>query len=593
MSFRNIFNAFKYLRSEGFLSTFSRTVEFLNQVFLKDKLYNKWIDQTELHSSFNNDSVHLRVKNIKISLIVPVYNTNIRYLKEMLSSVVNQSYPNWELCIADGGSREDVRELLESWMLKDQRIKVEFLGTNLGIAGNSNAGIIMATGDYVAFLDHDDTLAPCALFEIVRSVTMHPDSDFIYSDEDKLSEDGRRRFYPHFKPDFSPDMLRSCNYICHFTAIKRSLLDEVGLFRKGFEGSQDYDLFLRSTEKAKQVVHIPKILYHWRASKNSTSINRSSKNYASESGIKALSEHINRIGLKASVKGGFVLNTFKISYHFPQEKVSIIIPNRDHYDDLSRCIRSICDKSSYANYEIIVVDNGSVQRKLLDYYEHISRDDRIKIATWNQKFNYSELNNYGALHAVGSYLLFLNNDTVVINTDWIERMLEHACRPGVGAVGAKLYYPDGSIQHAGIILGIGGVAGHSHEFYSGKASGYMDRLKIVQNLSAVTGACMMIPKAIYKQVNGFDEAYQVAYGDVDLCLKLRKLGYLVVWTPYAELYHFESKSRGPEDTPEKLERFINEIMLFNTKWADVAINCDPYYNPNLTKLRKDFSINLS
>lgn len=590
ISFRNIYNLIFYLKNEGIVRTGHRVVEFLTQVFFKDQLYDRWI---QLHESNANDVICDYNDNvINISIVVPVYNCNIRYLSEMLESVRCQTYHHWELCIADGNSNDDVRSLLLAWQKNEPRARVIFLDENLGITGNSNAALSMAQGDFVAFLDHDDTLAPNALCELVKAITLHPDTDFIYSDEDKLTENSQKRFHPHFKPDWSPDTFRSYNYICHFTAIKRALLSDIGFFREGFEGSQDYDLFLRASERAVKIVHIPLILYHWRAIATSTSINPYSKSYAYDSGKNALTEHLVRMGTNGRVWSGATVNTYRITYELDNAKVSIIIPNKDHVSDLKRCINSILQKTKYANYEIIIIDNGSTQVELMNYYNKIISDDKIKVFNWYEEFNYSSINNYGASIADGSYLLFLNNDTEVVNQDWIDRMVEHAGRPEVGAVGAKLYYKDGSIQHAGIVVGINGMAGHAHRYFPMNSSGYMDRLKIIHNVSAVTGACLLVRTSVFNQVGGFDEAYQVAMGDVDLCMKIRACGFLIVWTPFAELYHYESSSRGADDSIEKQQRLEKEITRLNHLWDDIFRDGDPYYNRNLTLDKEDFSLRL-
>jgi GT2 family glycosyltransferase len=590
ISTRNILNFFYYLKNEGVLSAFQRSTDFLKQTFFKDRLYSEWINSYEKNTIDNTcDNI---VSGTLFSIIVPVFNTNVRYLNEMFESVLKQTYCHWELCIADGNSNQEVRSLLLSWKDKEPRVLITLLDRNLGIAENSNVALTLATGDFVVFLDHDDVLAPHALCELAKAVAQYPEVDFIYSDEDKLSEDSKRRFHPHFKPDWSPDTFRSYNYICHLTAIKNSLLERIGFFREGFEGSQDYDLFLRATESAAGIVHIPEILYHWRATNTSTSINPSSKSFRCESGKKALAEHLSRIGIKGQVSIGATVNTYRISYQNLNAKVSIIIPNKNHFDDLSRCINSILKRSTYTSYEIIVIDNGSTQTELLDYYNVLLSEPNIRIVSWKAEFNYSSINNYGASIANGDYLLFLNNDTLVINDDWIERMLEHAGRSTVGAVGAKLYYGDGSIQHAGIIVGINGTAGHAHRYFPMGSTGYMERLKIIQNVSAVTGACMLIRTSIFNQVGGFDEAYQVALGDIDLCMKIRSCGYLIVWTPYAELYHYESRSRGKEDTTEKKQRLCKESKLFHCRWSDIFKTGDPYYNKNLTLQKEDFSLNI-
>lgn len=527
----------------------------------------------------------------QISIIVPTYNTEKTFLIDMIKSVLGQTYSNWQLCIADGASKsKHIEKVLDSYAKKDKRIKVKYLSENKGIAGNSNEAISLATGDYIALLDHDDTLAPFALFEVVKAINKNPDADFIYSDEDKLSEDGKKRTNPHFKPEFAPDTLRSYNYICHLSVIKKELLNKVGYFREGFEESQDYDLILRCTEKAKKIIHIPKILYHWRMSENSVAQDPNAKPYAYESGKKALKEHLERIGLKATPRDGMFLGSYKIDYDILNNyKVSIIIPNKDHKEDLETCINSIIEKTAYKNYEIIIVENNSKEKSIFDYYKSLQTYDFIKIITWNKPFNYSAVNNYAVKHSNARILLFLNNDTEVITPNWLEEMISFTQRKDVGIVGAKLLYKDNTIQHGGVIIGIGGVAGHAFKYFNIDDDGYFGRLKIVQNLSAITGACLMIRKEVFEEVGGFDEGYPVAFNDIDLCMKVRDKNYLVVWTPYAMLYHHESKSRGYDDSPEKIERFNKETELFKKKWDYSLKNCDPYYNPNLTLEKEDFS----
>lgn len=529
----------------------------------------------------------------KISIICPIWNTPENFLTEMIESVANQTYYNWELCLSDGNSEnENIRKILNNYKNNDKRIKVKFLDKNLGISGNSNEALSLATGDYIGLLDHDDTLAHFALFEAVKAINENPDADFIYSDEDKLSEDGKRRFSPHFKPDFSPDTLRSYNYICHLSIFKKELLNNAGFFKDGYEGSQDYDLILRASEEAKNIIHIPKILYHWRISKNSTALWMDNKTYAFDSAKKALKDHLNRIGLNGKADDGLSKGSYKITYNINKDiLVSVIIPNKDHEEDLKRCIYSIMEKSTYKNFEIIVVENNSESESISKFYDSLtSKYCNIKIIKWNKPFNYSSVNNYAVEFAKGDILLFLNNDTEVINNGWMERMLEHVQRKDVGAAGAKLYYPNNTVQHGGVIIGILDVAGHSHKGFSRNSCGYINRLCVVQNLSAVTGACLMVRKEVFKEAGGFDENFILAYGDVDLCLKIRAKGYLIIWTPFSELYHYESITRGYEDTPEKRERINGEIKLFYNKWHDIFKKGDPYYNINLTKNKEDFSI---
>ncbi|MGE4547265.1 MAG: glycosyltransferase [Desulfurella sp.] len=529
--------------------------------------------------------------NPKISIVVPTWNTKENFLTEMIQSVLNQTYPNWELCVADGASNNNTKEVLKKYAQLDNRIKVKFLNNNKGIAGNSNEAIIISTGDYVALLDHDDLLTSDALYEVVRYINLYSDADFLYSDEDKISEDSKKVFDAHFKPDFSPDMLRSYNYIGHLCAIKRNLLDKVGYFRESFEGSQDYDIALRCTEQAKRIVHIPKILYHWRSTQESISRNPNTKPYAFESGKKALKEHLERIGLKGDIVDADVLGYYRINYkifNFP--KVSIIIPNKDHKDDLEKCINSIL-KSTYKNYEIIIVENNSTERSIFDYYDYLKRTyNFINILKWDKPFNYAAINNFAVKFAKGDVLLFLNNDIEIINEDWIEEMLMFIQRKDVGIVGAKLYFPDNTIQHAGFIIGINNIGENAFRYFPYDANGYAMRLKIVHNLSAVSSALLMTKKTIFNEVGGFDVGYAVVFNDTDYCLKVRQKQYLVVFTPYAKAYHFESKSRGYDNTPERHARFDFEAERFKNKWHSILTEGDPYYNPNLTLRKTDFSI---
>jgi len=531
----------------------------------------------------------------KISIIVPVFNTPRQFLIEMIESVLGQTYPNWELCIVDGGSTEKyIKEILDNYSKMDKRIKVKYLSENKGIVGNSNEALNLATGDYITFLDHDDLLPPFALFEVVKAINENPDVDVIYSDEDKIGLDGKR-FDPYFKPDWNPDLLKSANYITHLFVIKKELLDNIGWFREGFDGSQDYDLILRATEKAKEIVHLPKILYHWRVWGNSSSFSPETKMYAYNAGKKALEEHLKRLSLNGKVE---ILKPFygwyKITYEIKETPlISIIIPNKDNINLLQNCLESIYKKSTYKNFEILIVENNSVEEKTFRFYEEIEkRFKNLKIIYYDKTFNWSAINNYAVNYSRGEVLLFLNNDTEATNGDFLERMVEHLQREEVGIVGAKLYFPDNTIQHAGVIVGLGGVAGHSHKHFPRNHPGYFGRLISIQNLSAVTGACMMVKRRVFEEVGGFSEEFPVTFNDIDFCLKVREKGYLIVWTPYAELYHYESKTRGYDDTPEKQERFKREIERFQKKWKSFLEKCDPYYNPNLSLdgEGRDFSI---
>ena len=526
----------------------------------------------------------------KISVVVPVYNPPAEFLEAMVKSVQAQTDSNWELCLADASPLPHVKPILERFAAQDARIKVKFLESNLGIAGNSNAALALATGDFVALLDHDDTLAPFALFEMAGAIAAHPEAEFLYSDEDKLDTSGER-VEPNFKPDWSPETLRSRNYICHLLVLKRSLVERIGGFRAGFDGAQDHDLVLRAGEVAKKVVHLPKVLYHWRMHAASTALNKGSKNYAYDHGKKAVAEHLARLGIDGSVHDGVSLGMYHVIYLLKsQPLVTVIIPNKDHPEMLARCVDSLA-KASYANYELIVVENGSTLPATHAYYEQLKRDPRVRVLEWTKPFNYAAVNNFAAHAAKGELLLFLNNDIESINPDWLEELVKQVVQPGVGAVGAKLYYADDTIQHAGIVVGMGGVAGHSHLNYPRQAPGHMQRLQYAQNVAAVTGACLLMKKQVFDEIGGFDEGFVLAFNDVDLCLQVLAKGYRIVWTPDAELYHLESKTRGPEDTEEKQKRFKREFDLFHLKWGEFLKAGDPYYSPHFRLDRPDFALN--
>lgn len=530
-------------------------------------------------------------KKIKFSVVVPLYNTPIKFLKQMIDSVMNQTYQNWQLCLADGSDNEHsyVGEYVTS--INDSRICYKKLEKNMGIADNTNACIEMASGDFIALFDHDDLLHPSALYEMAKVIEENS-ADFIYTDEVTFVGKPSNITIYNFKPDFSPDTLRSYNYICHFTAFSKELIDAVGCFNREYDGSQDYDLILRLTEKAKNVVHIPKALYFWRSHKASVASDVSAKPYVVESAKRALTAHIERLGLSGRVEDATVPTTYKIQYDIIGEPlVSIIIPNKDHTDDLEKCLVSVYEKSTYKNFEVIVVENNSTEPETFEYYKLAKKKyNNLKVITWKSGFNYSAINNFAVEQSNGEYALLLNNDIEVITADWIEQMLMFAQRKDVGAVGAKLYYDDDTIQHAGVIVGLGGVAGHSHKGFARENPGYMARASIAQNLSACTAACLMIRKDVYNEVGGLDEGYAVAFNDIDFCMKIRKAGYLIAFTPFAEFYHYESKSRGDEDTPEKRARFNGEIFRFQERWGKELKAGDPYYNPNLTLDSEDFTL---
>ncbi len=528
----------------------------------------------------------------KFSIIVPLYNTPENFLSEMINSVIEQTYPEWELCLADGS--DATHKYIEKYCTKiseqDGRIRYKKLTENKGISENTNACIKMASGDYIVLFDHDDLLHPAALFENMKAIT-EQNADFIYCDEDKFTDIKGKHFDAHYKPDFAPDTLCSVNYICHLTVFKKSLLDEVGLFRKEFDGSQDHDMILRLTEKAKTIVHIPKILYHWRVSGVSVASDPYAKPYTIEAGKKAVKEHLSRMGLEADVESTEIHpNFYRVKYKLCEEPlVSILIPNCDHIEDLSRCINSIIEKSTYNNYEIIIIENNS-KKETFDYYDSIKSNEKIKVIEYKtNEFNFSAINNFGVKYAAGKHLLFLNNDTQIISPAFIEEMLMFSQRNDVGAVGAMLYYPNNTIQHAGVIVGIGGSAGHAFKYFPNNVSGYFGRACYQQNLSAVTAACLMVKKSVFEDVGGFDESLKVAFNDVDFCLKLRDKNYLNCFTPFAQLYHFESQSRGLENSPQKAERFEAEKKKLQNKWQTYFEEGDPYYNVNLTLSSEDFT----
>lgn len=537
-------------------------------------------------------------RNIKFSILVPLYNTPEKFLRQAVESVIAQTYPGWELCLADGSDAQhaDVGRICKEYAAKDDRIRYRKLASNEGISGNTNACLDMATGEYIALFDHDDVLHPSVLYEYMKAIC-EKGADYIYCDEatfqgNKTIDD---MITLHFKPDFAPDNLRANNYICHFSAFDRKLLECMPLFRSEFDGSQDHDMILRLTGRAKCVVHVPKLLYYWRSHAGSVASDINAKSYAIDAAKGAVAAHLKQQGFDhfeiTSTKAFETI--FRIKYEIQGNPlVSIIIPNKDHLGDLQRCIISILEKSTYDNYEIIVVENNSTGEEIFDYYKRLQKNGNINVVTYEGDFNYSRINNLGVEHARGEYILLLNNDTKVITLDWIEELLMYAQRPDVGAVGAKLFYEDKTIQHAGVVLGLGQhrTAGHSHYRVSSNNLGYMGRLCYAQNVMAVTGACLMMKKALFTELGGLDENFAVSLNDVDLCVRAWKAGYVNVFTPFAELYHFESISRGLDDTGEKAERYERESEAFRTKWKDVLEKGDPYYNPNFSLDRSDFAL---
>lgn len=534
----------------------------------------------------------------KISILVPLWNNEPEFQKEMLDSVMNQTYQNWELCLADGSddAHSYMGEISKEYAARSNgRIVYKKLEKNEGISGNTNACLAMATGEFIGLLDQDDILHPSTLYEYVKAIN-EKDADYIYCDETTFKSGNIDHMLTmHFKPDYAPDNLRANNYICHFSVFKRDLLQGTELFRSQFDGSQDHDMILRLTDAAKNVVHVPKLLYYWRCHATSVASNIEAKPYAIEAARGAVAENLRSHGFKNfQITSTRAFETiFKIRYQIiGSPRISIVIPNKDHVEDLKRCISSIEEKSTYDNYEIVVVENNSETKEIKDYYELLKDDPRVKVVTYTGSFNYSAINNFGVKETTGEYILLLNNDTQVITVNWMEEMLMYAQREDVGAVGAKLYYGDKTIQHAGVVIGLGAhrTAGHTHYKQHRENLGYMGRLCYAQDVTAVTGACLLVKKSLFEKVGGLDESFAISLNDVDFCLKLRKLGLLNVFTPFAELYHFESISRGLDDQGEKAERYNRESAHFRDKWKKELQQGDPYYNPNFSLDRSDFSL---
>ncbi|HCI18630.1 MAG TPA: glycosyltransferase [Lachnospiraceae bacterium] len=537
-------------------------------------------------------------KDVTFSILVPLYNTPERFLREMIESVTAQTYGKWELCLADGSddAHDFVGRICQEYRQKDSRIKYQKLAKNEGISGNTNECYKMATGNYIALFDHDDLLHPCVLFAYMQAIC-EKDADYIYCDEATFKGNSINHMITlHFKPDFAPDNLLANNYICHFSVFSRELLESGELFRSQFDGSQDHDMILRLTAKAKHIVHVPRILYYWRSHKGSVASSIDAKTYAIDAAKGAVADHLARLGYRNfEIESTRAFATiFRIKYELTSRPlVSIIIPNKDHVDDLSRCVESIINLSTYDNYEIVIVENNSETAEIRTYYEEISRHPRVQVVEYKGDFNYSKINNFGVQYAKGEYLLLLNNDTEVITPDWMEELLMYAMRKDVGVVGAKLYYPDKTIQHAGIVIGLGAhrTAGHTHYRIPEANVGYMGRLCYAQDVTAVTGACMMVSKALYEELGGLDESFTVALNDVDFCLRVREKGFLNIFTPFAELYHYESKSRGSDKKDERALRYQQESDRFRVKWADALAKGDPYYNPNFSLDHSDFTVN--
>ena len=580
----------KYVKKNGFS-------HLKEHIFMKvmhaGKSYEEWFEENKpTKEELGRQRAEEFEKAPLISIIVPTYKTPIPYLQEMIDSVLAQTYAKWELCIADGSEGDkEVESELERYGQKDNRIKYRILEKNLGISGNTNGALELATGEYIGLFDHDDILAPSALYEVVKCL-QKKDYDILYTDEDKVDGDGKEHMDPNFKPDFSIDLFRSHNYITHFFVVKKKIVDEIGGFRKEFDGSQDYDLMFRCIERAESIKHIPMILYHWRVHMNSVAGDPSSKMYAYEAGKRAIEEHLKRVGIDATVEHVGLWGMYHVRYKVHGDPlVSVVIPNKDHVSDLKKCIQSLYTVNQYKNFEIVIVENNSEEKETFTYYESLQKEhDTIRVIMWKGDFNYSAINNYGVKETKGEYLLFLNNDTEVISPDAIEEMLGCCMRDDVGAVGAKLLYEDDTVQHAGVVIGFGGYAGHVNTGIGRNDYGYMVRARINCNYSAVTAACMMTKKTLFNEVGGFDEQFVVACNDVDYCLKLRELNKWIVFDAFAEWYHYESKSRGYEDTREKQKRFDGEVEKFQKKWKRILDEGDPFYNRNFPITQAPFTL---
>ncbi len=624
ITFYNIRKGIRYLKNYGLKEFWIRLREKGEP---ENILYSDWYERhkTSVFELEEHKKQCIKWEGApRISMLVSIGNASGEYLKQMIESVQQQSYPYWELCIVCVSGQNELETVLSDYSVKDERIRYLLLDKNGGTAAGANAALQIASGSYIGLMGSDDMLAPDALYEAayaiafpkkIRQSGVHWESagnnhkqsgkwqelhspnhsmapDVIYTDEDKITEDAAEHYAPHFKPDFSLDLLRSNNYMAHFLLVKKELAERAGGWRTEFDGAQDYDFIFRCIEQAERIVHIPKILYHWRMHPDSTAGNQESKRYAFEAGKRAIAAHLTRCGVWAEVTDTDALGFYRIKYPLQgQPLVSIMIPNKDETESLEKCLKSIA-RSSYPNYEIIIVENNSTKPETFDYYRTLS----CKVVTWDSggEFNYSAINNFGVRFANGEYLVFLNNDVEILTEDWLEKLLGNCQRPEAAVAGVRLYYPDDSIQHAGIVVGIGGHArGVASNMFVGLRrihDGYLHKAGIQLNCSAVTAACMMIQKSVFDEVGGFTERLAVAFNDVDLCLKARKAGYLVVYDPYVEAYHYESKSRGQEDSEEKLRRFQSEIEYMRTEWNDILRYGDPYYNPNLTRIRSDYSL---
>ncbi|MBQ6546246.1 MAG: glycosyltransferase family 2 protein [Lachnospiraceae bacterium] len=601
----------RYLKVNGLGALIGKTWHRATQDSGRPVLYDEWIEkhlpsETELSVLRNT---HFPSEPL-ISILIPLYRTPEAYLSELIETILRQTYANWECILSDGsGEGSPLTEFLDRLEKRDARFRILRNKEKLHIAENTNAALSAASGEFAAFVDHDDLLVESALSEIVKKICEYPHVDLIYTDEDKVvprtnaevsagDETGAdaigipwRYAEPNLKPDYDPDLLRSENYICHLLVVRRKLAQRLGGLDPSMNGAQDYDFILRCTEKTDKICHVPKILYHWRATPESTAMDPESKEYAFTAGKRAIEAHYRRMGWPAAVEYGTIRGTYRTRYEWPEKPlVSVLIPNKDHIDDLRTAVTSLLEKTAWPNIEIVVIENNSSEESTFQGYRELEEQFPVlRTVTYEGPFNYSAVNNFGAQCARGEYFLLLNNDTEAIS-DIVTEMMGFAMRRDVGAVGARLYYRDDTIQHAGVVLGWGGIAGHAFVNQKRDSEKYIRRLICQQDYSAVTAACMMVPRRVFTETGGFSEDLAVAFNDIDLCMKIRKAGYLIVYDPYAELYHYESKSRGLEYTPEKRKRFQGEVNTFRKRWGDVIDAGDPYYNPNLSMITQDFSL---
>ena len=605
MRIQNIINQVRYYRKKyGIRKTIKKIIsKVYSKIFRKEEnlkmqsereKYQVWIKNNE--PTAEELEVQRQTKfeiNPKFSIVIPMYNTPVNFFTELVDCLKAQTYSNWEMCLADGSPKKN--EELDPIIKSDERIKYVFLSENKGISGNTNEALKLATGDYILLVDHDDLIPVFCLYELAKRINKNPEAEFIYTDEDKIEGTKDKRCDPHFKPDFAIDTLRSNNYITHLSVFKKELMDKLGGFRDKYNGAQDFDIIIRATENTKNIIHIPKVLYHWRVHPNSTAMVADAKPYAYEAGIKVIEDHLERQGLEAKVThGGDIPGVYEVEYKVKgNPKVSIIIPNKDSVKLLRNCINSILKLTTYKNYEIVVVENNSTEAKTFDYYETIQKLEKVRVIKYPEKgFNYSKIINFGVKNCEDSeFVVQLNSDTELLTNNWLEKFIGFAQREDVGAVGARLYYEDKSIQHAGIGVGICDLAANLLTNTPRNFHAYFGRECLTQDLSAVTGACLFSRRSIYEEVGYMDEEnFAVAFNDVDFCLKIRQKGYLIVYNPYVEFMHYESKTRGYEDTPEKKERFERESNNFRTKWRKVLDAGDPYSNINFDKNTAQYNV---